>query len=681
MTLSWQWVKQYVRVTLTPQQAAERLTLAGLEINDRRVVGDDTRLSCEVTPNRPDWLSHVGVARELAAMTGGKLKIPAAREIPSAHGPKPSITIQDKKACRRYVGLVIDGVKIGPSPAWLRQRLESIGARSINNVVDITNFVLHELGQPLHAFDADRLAGGRIVVRRAAAGESITTLDGVKRTLIPSVLVIADAERPVALAGIMGGQATEVTGATTRILLESAWFDPLVTRRASRALGVASDSSYRFERGIDLEQTLSAARRAAALMIEVAGGRLVGAPVDKRGARPAQVKPMLWNPTDASALGATIPSSWQRQRFERLGCRVRGSGARWRVTPPSFRADLKRPVDLLEELARLWGYDRLPSTLPRPYPSLAASADEGAILRRRESQLRDLLVAAGLDETLTYSLISPSELQRLPWTDPVLSLKNPLSQDRSLLRPTLVVGALETVARNLNHRAPGVAVFELGRTYHGADGHPEERRRLIVALAGLRPQSWNGKPSPWTIFHAKGILDEVGRHLGMMPLAWEIAAVSAATPWWKAGTELVAGGARLGVISATVAATFDIPSTVDVVLAELDWPAAWGSIGERHFETLPKAIPATRDFAILVDQQVTHEQILRVAHAVGGPLVRAITLFDRYQGAQVPKGRKSLAYTVVYGAGDRTLVDDEISAAHRALLDALKQQLGAELRT
>ncbi|MBI4227152.1 MAG: phenylalanine--tRNA ligase subunit beta, partial [Candidatus Omnitrophica bacterium] len=527
MTLSWQWLKQYVTVRLTPQQAAERLTLAGLEITDRRVVSDDTRFACEVTPNRPDWLSHFGVARELAAITGSALKgVPAAREVPSVRGPRPTITIKDRKACRRYVGLMIEGVTVGPSPAHLRQRLEAIGVRSLNNVVDVTNFVLHELGQPLHAFNADRLAKGRIVVRRAVAGESLTTIDGVARTLDPSILVIADAERPVAIAGIMGGQATEVTTATTRILLESAWFDPLVTRRASRALGLASDSSYRFERGIDFEQTVVAARRAAAMIIEVAGGHLVGGLVDRRGARPAATKPIMWNPAEAAALGATIPATWQRQRFERLECRVSGSGARWRVTPPSFRADLNRPADLLEELARLWGYDRLPSTLPRPDPLLAAvGSPEGSApwvrpLRVRECELRDLLIAAGLDETLTYSLISPAELQRLPWTDPVLSLRNPLSQDRRVLRPTLVVGALETVARNLNRRAPGVAVFELGRTYHGTDGSPEERRRLIVALAGLRPSSWDAKPGPWDVFHAKGILDTLSERLIGKPLSW-----------------------------------------------------------------------------------------------------------------------------------------------------------------
>src|SRR3989338_9175378 len=340
MKLSLQWLKQYVAVRWTPQQLAERLTLAGLEITDRRVAGDDVLLECEVTPNRPDWLSHIGVAGELAALSGAPLRLPAVPPMTAAPGRRPVITVKDHKACRRYVGTLIEGVAVGPSPAWLRQRVESVGLRSINNVVDVTNFVLFELGQPLHP-------------------------------------VNADPDRPITLAGLMGGQATAVTAATRRVLLESAWFDPLVTRRCSRTLGLASDSSYRFERGVDVEQAATAARRAAALIVEVAGARVVGGPVDRRAAR-AKSRPIAWDPAMAAALGAPIPSSKQRTVFERLACRVAGHGARWRVPPPSFRAALKQPGDLLEELARLWGYDRLPGTLPRSYPPLRAAAPAAA---------------------------------------------------------------------------------------------------------------------------------------------------------------------------------------------------------------------------------------------------------------------------------------------------------------
>ncbi|OGX38957.1 MAG: phenylalanine--tRNA ligase subunit beta [Omnitrophica WOR_2 bacterium RIFCSPHIGHO2_02_FULL_68_15] len=690
MKLSLQWLKQYVAVRWTPQQLAERLTLAGLEITDRRVVGDDVLLECEVTPNRPDWLSHIGVARELAALSGAPLRLPAVPPMTAAPGRRPVITVKDHKACRRYVGTLIEGVAVGPSPAWLRQRVESVGLRSINNVVDVTNFVLFELGQPLHAFDADRLAKGRIAVRRGVAGETLTTIDGVTRRLDPTILVIADADRPIALAGLMGGQATEVTAATRRVLLESAWFDPLVTRRCSRTLGLASDSSYRFERGVDVEQAATAARRAAALIVEVAGGRVVGGPVDRRAAR-AKSRPIAWDPAMAAALGAPIPSSKQRTVFERLACRVDGHGARWRVTPPSFRADLKQPADLLEELARLWGYDRLPVTLPRSYPSLRAAAPDAAeTLRLRESRLRDTLVAAGLDETMTYSLISPAHLQQFLWTAPVLPLRNPLSQDHSVLRPTLLVGALETVARNLNRRAAGVSVFELGRTYHGAEtGRPEERRRLAIALAGLRPSSWDAKPTPWTLFHAKGILDEAGRRLGAGPLAWEPAAHAAdLRPWCRPGTDLIAAPASaavpnavLGVVSVAVAGRFDIPETVEVIVGEVDWPSWLGAAAPpQPFQPLPKVAPVTRDIALLVDESVGHAQVLQVIRNVGGPLVTRATLFDQYRGAQVPTGRKGLAYTITYSAGDRTLTDEEVAALHTAIRDALHTRLQATLR-
>ena len=722
MNLSLQWLRQYVTVRWTPQQLAERLTLAGWEITARRVVGDDVQLECEVTPNRPDGLSHVGVAREIAALSGAPLRLPsvdtgprpAGQRLPAMRAPapvsgrRPSITIKDRKACRRYVGTLIEGVTIGPSPAWLQQRLAAVGVRAINNVVDVTNFCLFEMGQPLHAFDADRLAKGPIVVRRAQAGETLTTIDGVARRLDPTMLVIADAERPVAVAGILGGQATAVTAATRRLLLESAWFDPLVTRRAARALGLASDSSYRFERGVDLAQAAAAARRATALILEVAGGHVAGGPVDRRTAR-ATVCPITWDPAAAAALGTVIPAARQRRFFERLGCAIRGRGARWRVTPPSFRADLKQPADLLEELARLWGYDRLPVTLPRPYPLLRTAApDSGDTLRRRERQLRDGLAASGLDETMTYSLVNPTALQRFEspggggptvggqpvmgdFTKHSIALKNPLSQDRSVLRTTLLIGALETVARNLNRRAPGVALFELGRTYHWtADGRPEEQPRLAMALAGLRPGSWDAKPASWDLFHAKGILDALERRVGAGPLAWELAdGPQQATPsWMHAGTGMVARHvtdsaprAVLGVVKAATAEAFDIPATVEVILAELDWPRWWGQpAAPRVFHPLPKVAPVTRDLAIVVAEGVSHAQVVEVIRAAGGPLVQQVTLFDRYRGPQVPAGHTSVAYTVAYAAGDRTLTDAEVTAAHAAIRDALRARLAATLR-
>ena len=709
MKLSLAWLKEYVAVRLSPQQIAERLTMAGLEVTDRRVVGEDVLFDCEVTPNRPDWLSHVGVARELAAITGARGTMPSTALPKSVAGARPRITIQDRKACRRYVGTLIEGVVVGPSPAWLRRRLDTMGIRSINNVVDVTNFVLFELGQPLHAFDADRLAKGQIVVRRAAAGERLVTIDGVERRLDPSILVIADAERPVAAAGIMGGQGTEVTVTTRRVLLESAWFDPLVVRRAGRTLGLASESSYRFERGADLEQVAAAARRAAALIVEIAGGRVVGGPVDRRTAR-ARPQPIVWQPEQAAALGTAIPAVKQRWILERLGCRVVGRGSRWRaatakgsrttarwlVTPPSYRGDLKQPVDLLEELARLTGYERLPVTLPRPVLSKQVFApEESADLRHREGELRQWLVASGLDEIVTYSLIGPADLERIRWRCPQLPirLQNPLSHDRSLLRPTQAVGALEAVARNLNRKAPGVAFFELGRTYHQtgegvrlppaeaaprSSGQPEEQRTLTIALAGLRPSSWDAKPSPWTLFHATGMLETLAQRLRAAPIPWQ----PGSHPCFLEGTVSYADGAVVGVVEPAVAAAFDIPAGTEVVLAELIWPRWWGQLeASVMFKPLAKVPPVTRDLAIVVNEAVTHAQIESVIRAAGGPLLQSVTLFDTYRGSQVPAGQKSHAYTVAYSAGDRTLTDAEVTAAQTAIVEALKTQLQATLRT
>lgn len=679
MKLSLAWLKEYVAVRLTAQQVAERLTLAGLEVSGRRVVGDDVLFECEVTPNRPDWLSHVGVARELAALTGARLTLPPAAGLKPAPGHRPTITVQDRKTCRRYVGTLVEGVAVGPSPAWLKQKVEAMGARSINNVVDVTNVVLCELGQPLHCFDADRLAGGRIVVRRATPGETMITIDGLQRSLDPSILVIADAKRPVAVAGIMGGQATEVTGATRRVLLESAWFDPVVTRRAARTLGLASESSYRFERGVDLEQVAAAARRAVALIVEVAGGHVVGGPVDRRTTW-TKSKPVAWQPAQASALGVAIPVAKQRQVLERLGCRVAGTGTWWRVTPPSFRSDLKQPVDLLEELARLWGYERIPVTLPRPVPPASALAPETSVdLRLRERQLRELLVASGLDEMLTYSVISPDGLARIRWGggEPI-PLRNPLSRDHSMLRPTLLIGALETVARNLNRRMPGVALFELGRTYHWATGGPpQERRTLALALAGLRPSSWDATPAPWTLFHATGILEAIAQRVGAPPMDWR----PAEERWSVAGTAVQAPGGSAGVVDPAIAEAFEIPRHIEVIVAEVAWLQAFGAVTRPvSVRPVPKVAPVTRDLAILVDEPVAHAQIAAAILAAGAPLAQSAILFDSYRGPQVPQGKKGLAYTVTYSAGDRALTDEEAAAAHTAIVQHLQTQIGATLR-
>lgn len=706
MKLSLNWLKEYVVIRLTAQQVAERLTMAGLEVTDRRVVEDDVLFECEVTPNRPDWLSHVGVARELAALTGARWQGPRATLPKPVPGARPTITIQDRKACRRYVGILLEGVTVGPSPSGLRAKVEAMGLRSINNVVDVTNVVLFELGQPLHAFDADQLARNRIVVRRAKPGETLKTIDGVERRLDPTILVIADGERPVAVAGIMGGQATEVTAATRRVFLESAWFDPLVIRRASRTLGLSSESSYRFERGVDLEQVAAAARRVAALIVEVAGGHVVGGPVD-RGTGRVTRRSLPWHPAHAQTLGTSISATTQRRLFERLGCHVSGSGARptvrwhvaavkggrttalWHVTPPSFRGDLNASVDLLEELARLWGYGRLPVTLPPPVPPASALASAPDVdWRGRERNLRDLLVASGLDEILTYSLVNPDDLARIMWGrgEPI-ALRNPLSRDRSVLRPTLLIGALETVARNLNRRAPGVAVFELGRIYHWPpNGQPQERRALSMALAGLRPSSWDAKPRPWTLYDAKGIIEAVAQQWGA--ITWQ---PREQYPWFRPGTGLEPAGSPpahpmipesgLGVIKGAIAANFEIPPTVEVVVAELMWEALWpGPAPLVSVHPLPKVPPVRRDLAILVEEAVTHEQIVAVIRSAGAPLAQSVILFDAYRGPQVPAGQKGLAYTVVYSAGDRTLIDAEVTTAHTVICRALQTQLGATLR-
>ncbi|MBI4313930.1 MAG: phenylalanine--tRNA ligase subunit beta, partial [Candidatus Omnitrophica bacterium] len=536
----------------------------------------------------------------------------------------------------------------------------------------------------------------------AAQGEKIVTLDGAERQLTSEMLVIADARRPVAIAGVMGGKDAEVSFGTKRVLLESAWFDPISIRRTSRNLKLASDSSYRFERGVDLEQVASCARRAAALIVEAAGGYVVWGPVDKRFSR-NKPKAILWEPEQARALGEEIPPLKQRKIFLALGCRITGSTSRWKVAPPSFRADLKEPVDLLEELARLTGYQNFPTTLPRPAPTFAAqenregNGEKEIDLRGRENKIRRLLVAGGLDEILTYSLIGPDALQRFDPTGSLkkaqqLFLQNPLSVDLSILRPTLLIGALETVARNFNRRAAaGMALFELGRTYHwDAQGKPEERRTLSIALAGLKTGSWNAKPSCWDLYDAKGILDALSERLGGKKLhwrAWNNQDIDRACPWFRPETVTIGDDARaprvawIGITDSRFTA-FEIPSNVEVVLAEVGWQACWAApASPAMLVSLPKVAPVTRDIAVVLDEAVPYSEIASCIRLAGGSLVQKVHLFDQYRGSQVPSGKKSLAYTVTYAAGDRTLTDDEVNQAHASIVEALRGQFAATLRS
>ena len=567
MKVSLEWLKEYVAIRLRPEQLAERLTLAGLEVIGVERVGQDIVFDLEITPNRPDCLSVIGIAREIAAITGGRLRGLQTRD--TRHETKAAgvsrlasrvsrlaIRVEDRRGCPRYIGRLIGDIRVGPSPAWMVRRLAAAGLRAVNNVVDITNYVLLETGQPLHAFDVDRLAEGRIVVRRAKRGERIVTLDGQTRELAAETLVIADARRPVAVAGVMGGQGTEVTAATRRVLLESAAFDPVLVRRASRRLALRTESSYRFERGVDWHGVAAASQRATALIAQVAGGRPIGPPVDRATTAPAR-RPAVELSLERVRryAGVTIPAAMAAALLTRVGARcVRRGAARLDVVPPSWRRDLVIEADLMEEIIRLWGYDRIPAAMPSAPLAPAVIRDETWFERCRV--LRAWLVAAGLDEAITYHLLSRQahRLFAAEGEEPV-TVVNPLSREQEVLRASLLPGLARAAAWNLNHGVESVRLFELGSAYPSVT---TSSSRLAVALAGAQQISWRtGRTKP-DLFDLKGLVEWLSQRAGGGAIRCEPARRAGFAD--GAACEIRLGGRAIGVLG----------RCSDEVLAQLD---------------------------------------------------------------------------------------------------------------
>jgi phenylalanyl-tRNA synthetase beta chain len=647
---------------------------------------DDVVFEVEVTPNRPDCLSVLGIAREVAALTGGRLRPPAtavAEQDPAVES-LARVTVEDTELCRRFTARVITGVRVGPSPAWLAQRLRAAGLRPINNVVDVTNYVMWELGHPLHAFDHARLAGHRIVVRRARAGEVLVTLDGQPRSLAETMLVIADAERAVGVAGVMGGANTEVTETTRTVLLEAAYFKPGSVRRTARALGLSTEASYRFERGADIEAVRQAQDRAAALIAELSGGRVARGVIDVYSAPRSELTLRLRLDRIRRVIGACPPAGEVGRILSSLGFPLVAQDGGFAVTVPAFRRDVSLEDDLVEEVARVWGYAEIPSTLPsgkltltrRPRPVRARDAVRGG------------LAAAGYHEAVTLSLLDPARLALvgLAPDDPrLVTLQNPLATDRSVLRPTLLLGLLEAVQTNVRRQMPDVRLFEIGRVFEGqgAGKQPIEDTRLAVVLTGLRaPWTWFAGRRRADVFDVKGAVETVVEALGRAGVTLQ----PTDAPYLeegRGGTVLV-GGTPVGVLGElhpAVQAAFDLPAAVFVAELSLDRLDAIPAEPVVH-RPLPRFPAVARDLALVVPAAMPAAQVDATLAEVQGrlPALRAFHLFDVYTGEQVGAGKKSLAYSLLYQAEDRTLTDEEVNAMHTEVVERVRRALGAEVR-
>ena len=645
---------------------------------------DDTILDVEVAPNRPDLLSVVGIAREIAALTGARfspLSDSLTEGIRAIHDVT-SVVIEDADLCPRYAARVVADVFVAPSPVWLRQRLRAVGLRPINNVVDVTNYVLWELGHPLHAFDQDRLLEGRIVVRRARPGESLRTLDGQLRALSPTMLTIADARRPVALAGIMGGAETEVTDGTRTVLLESAYFHPGSVRRTARAFGLSTEAAYRFERGADIEAVRQTLDRAAQLIADLAGGSVLKGLIDVYPAPHPPRRVTLRRSRLERLVGAAPPGATVSAILIGLGLAVEERGETFDVTVPSFRRDLRIEDDLVEEVIRVWGYDRVPSTLPSGQLAPTRLPRHLAAL----SRVRQVMVAHGLQEVITLSLISPGLVGAIgfPDDDPsLLRLRNPLSVDRSVLRPTLLVGLLEALATNQHRQSPDARLYEIGGVFRsgGPDGLAREETHLAIAASGLRePRSWFAGKGRVDLFDVKGAMEVMIDALGLGPLELR----ESKAPYLEVGrgAEIVVAGrvvGRFGELHPKVALAYDLGGPV--VVAECSLTDLLGLPPRRiAYRALPRFPGVSRDLAVVVESDLPSVEVTRVITDIAHPWIRSVRLFDVYTGTQVGAGRKSLAYTVAYQADDRTLTDEMVNEVHQTIVDRLRASLGAEVR-
>jgi len=650
----------------------------------------DRVLVLEITPNRPDCLSVVGLAREVAALTGKQLKMPPSRveEIAEKAAGMVEVDIEDSDLCSRYAARLIFSLHIAASPWWMRRRLQAVGVRPISNVVDITNYVMLELGQPLHAFDYDLVKDARIIVRRARTGETIKTLDGVERKLTPDNLLICDPSGPIALAGVMGGEESEVSSGTSRVLLESAHFDPPNIMRTARSLELASEASYRFERGVDPDGCVRAADRAAELMRQLGAGEVLTGVVD---AHPRVIEPTrlrLRVARTARLIGIPLSGGEAEGLLRSINVEVTGTVIEagdevLSVEAPTSRPDLEREIDLVEEVARLYGYQKIASTLPLTSSNVGALSNE-------QKKIRDIarvMVGAGLFEAVTHAFISPRWLdlldpsgQYLP--ESVFRIRNPISEEFSIMRPSLMPGLLETARFNINRRETDLHLFEMGRVFLAEeDGKlPREPLRMACIMTGKWfAKQWDREPEEADIYSIKGVLQTLLEALHISE--WQIQRQE--LPFLHpAQSGLVSTGGReagyIGMLHPRVTREAELPEKIAVI--ELDLESLMASSKEPQYFDIPRFPALQIDIALVVSEDVGCAQVEEVIREAGGPLLRELRLFDLYRGEQVGEGYKSLAFSLTFYALNRTLTDEEVLALRDGIVKALVEKLGARLR-
>ena len=641
---------------------------------------DDMILDVSVYANRPDCMSMLGVAREVAAIGGTQIRYPAIDYVENDQhiSELTSVQVENDKKCSRYTAKLLGDLKIGSSPLWMQMRLRAAGMRPINNVVDVTNYVMLELGQPLHAFDYNQLKENRVVVRTAKPGETIVTLDGETRTLNESMLVICDAEDPKCIAGVMGGQDSEVTEDTTTILLESANFEAVSVRRTSRKLGLASESAVRFEKGIDPHGTVFAAHRAAHLLERIAGAKAYSGIIDQSAVEDRKAEIELCPNRVNELLGVKVPKDDMITILKGLDFEVKPSSDTLIVTVPSYRRDIEIEADLVEEIARIWGFEKIPTTFPVGVTTIGG---QGPLLQLSD-YVREVLVGAGLYEALTYSFIRPDSNARLLRNkEPeMIKIQNPISEDLSAMRHSLLPGLLSAVSTNANRQQSRAALFEIGSVYLGEvplKTQPLEELRLGIVLWGNRHDlNWAHPEEKFDFFDVKGLLELLFQS---MPFEWETGQNDSLHPG-RQGRVIYNGEeiAYYGEVHPAVLRNFRVPDRAYVAEVRLE-PAAeyFGRVVE--FKDLPRFPSVDRDLAVVVDALQPVGELVSLLQEEGGDILKSVTVFDVYQGKPIPADRKSVAFSLHFQA-DRTLVEKEVNDVMEHLIELLSTMFGAEIR-
>lgn len=671
MRLSRDWLSDFIDLSgLSDGELAERFTQIGHAVESVEKHGDDTVFDLEITTNRIDAMSHAGMARELAAALGRETRVPA-------HEPGPPlqpttdvfVRIDAPEACARYTAQVIRGVTVRPSPARVQRRLEAVGLRPINNVVDATNYAMLALGHPLHAFDLAKVTDKTIVVRRGNAGEAITTLDGEKRTIDPATVVIADARRPLALGGIMGGADSEIGPATRDVLLECAWFEPSVIRRTARRLGLKTDASYRFERRVDPNDTFAAIAMTAALITESAGGA-PELPIDVLAAEAEPVRLRLRTSRLHAASGGVAGAGYALDLFRRLGFDARVADDGIDVTVPTYRGDIREEMDLVEEVLRFFGFDNVPASLPR---LTTGDVFKNPIVEA-EDRARDILVGCGLSEVATYSFIRGDHNALFSNETPV-TITNALSENLTAMRLSLLPGLLESVAFNRSYGTRDGALFEAGRTYHRDGNGVRERQRLAIVMFGSAGAHWGDTKRAYDFFDLKGVIEQLA---AKMHVALEFSAGD--DEWLRKGKRAVARSgerriAALGVLAPAVLQRFGIKG--EVLAAELDLEALLAAAGDWKMAPVARFPGVPMILAFTHGRDLEYERIAAAIRSMDVPYLHEVGLRDRFS----PEGEESVKTTLGmwYQAFDRSLTQDEVTQIHGDIASRLATMLPVKL--